>query len=279
MQSQQIPRESSIMINQKIETSLGQMAVTASFPIFPKATLFFWSGMFFDGTMWDPILEMFYEDYNVVVIDPPGHGGSHSPQNIFSIAECATIVSEILGHYHLDSCIFVGLSWGGFVGQSFVKFFPQKCNGLVLINTCASAPTTFEKIVFSILPSLLSRFGVKSFEGTLANALLSKSTAMNNHALMAKLRNALRFLDYNALKPTLLSVMKHRENLVDCIDTQDLKCLVIWGNQDNSISKSRSSELISLTPTKAKIKELDVGHNAVLEAPKEVTSALLEFLE
>lgn len=266
------------MIKEQIPTSLGNMAVAASTIDKPRGTLFFWPGMFFDGTMWDPIVYAFLADYNIVVIDPPGHGGSDAPAGIFSIKSCSDVVAEILDHYGLLSCVVVGLSWGGFVGQSFFKNHPQRCDGLILMNTCASGPRGSEKVMFSIIPHLLSMFGVKTFEGALTSALLSKSAAKEDQVLVGKLRNFLHLLDYKALKPVLFSVMKYREDLSDCVAGQDVNCMVIYGDQDPAMDHERSEELISLMPKNVSIKKLPVGHNAVLEAPDDVASAMQGFL-
>ncbi|UWQ75684.1 alpha/beta fold hydrolase [Leisingera sp. M658] len=266
------------MIKEQIQTSLGSMAVAISQSSNPKGTLAFWPGMFFDGTMWDPVLDAFLTDYNILVIDPPGHGGSDAPQKIFSIKDCSVILREILDHHALPSCMIVGLSWGGFVAQSFCKHFPDRCDGLVLMNTCASGPKRSEKIMFTIIPRLLARFGVKNFESALTNALLSKSAAKGNRMLVSKLRNYLHLLDYKALKPVLFSVMKHREDLSDCLNGSDIPCLVIYGDQDPAMDAVRSEHLISRMPANVSITKLPVGHNAVLEAPSDVTAAMKRFL-
>nr|WP_275423104.1 alpha/beta hydrolase [Leisingera sp. MMG026] len=234
--------------------------------------------MFFDGTMWDPILEAFIPDYNILVIDPPGHGGSDAPQKLFSIKDCSVALREILDHHALPSCTIVGLSWGGFVAQSFCKHFADRCDGLILMNTCASGPKTSEKIMFSIIPRLLARFGVKNFEGALTKALLSKSAAEDDHMLVSKLRNYLHLLDYKALKPVLFSVMKYREDLSDCLNGRNIPCLVIYGDQDPAMDAARSEHLLSRMPSQASVTKLPVGHNAVLEAPEDVAATMQRFL-
>ncbi len=266
------------MIKEYLQTRLGQMAITTSRASNSKGTLFFWSGMFFDGTMWDAVTNFFCKDYTIVVIDPPGHGASDAPKKIFSIQDCSSVVVEILDHLKLPSCTFVGLSWGGFVAQSFFNHFPERCDGLILMNTCSRGPGAADKFMFSILPRMLSLFGAKSFEGALRSSLLCEASVKGNPALVSRLRFSLQSLDFKALKPVLFSVMKYREGLENCISGKEVKCLVLYGDQDKAIDHARTSHMTSLLPPETTVKKLSAGHNVVLEAEEEVIVAMQGFL-
>lgn len=266
------------MGKEQVGTNLGGLAVSTSFAEESRGNLFFWAGMFFDGTMWDSIIEAFDGDYNIVVVDPPGHGGSEAPQRIFSMNECALAAVEVLDHYQLSSSVIVGLSWGGFVAQALFKQYPDRCEGLVLLNTCAAEPILSEKIMFSVLPIMLSLIGAKPFQGALINALLSESAIKNNAMLVSKLRGYLRTLNFKTMKKVFYSVMTKRAGLEDCFGGRDVKCLVIFGYQDAAMDKVRTDQLISLLPAPTVV-GLEVGHNAVLEAPDQVISAMKNFLK
>lgn len=265
------------MKKSQVETSLGSIGVSVSFIDNPRTTLFFWPGMFFDGSMWDEIVEEFIDQYNLVVVDPLGHGSSSSPEGYFSILDCANVVSEILEYYKVESTIIVGLSWGGFVAQSFSKHFSEMCEGMILINTCASPARSSEKLFFFLLPKLLSWFGVKHFESALVDNLLSEKSIKDDYVLVSKVKNYLRALNYSSLKNVLYSVMREREDLEYCASDSAVKSMIIYGELDKAMDKERTDRLMSLY-SQSQVVSLPVGHNAVLENPKAVIDSLNEFL-
>lgn len=266
------------MIKEQLDTCFGYIAVTNSILSGDKPTLFFWPGLFFDGSMWDEVANKFADSHNILLIDPPGHGGSDGAPNNFTMDECANLTREILNHYKLTSCHFIGLSWGGFVAQAFLHNYEDMCKGVVLINTCSLPPSFQEKILFSILPVLIPKLGVKHFDKALIDALLSKTAIANNEVLYGKVRNQLHSLDFTRMRNVFRSVMKKRADLTSYLSGKSVKSLVICGEQDAAMTEPRTRHLISLLPANTPVVSLDVGHNAVLEKPEQVTSAIQKYL-
>ena len=76
----------------------------------------FWPSLLMTGDMWAAQAVHFGAAHHVILVDPPGHGGSQKLTAPFTFTDCARVIVDILDGLGLQRTHFVGNSWGGMIG-------------------------------------------------------------------------------------------------------------------------------------------------------------------
>src|SRR3984893_18316211 len=90
----------------------------------------------------------------VVLVDPPGQGGSQPLTELFSFDDCARCLVDRLDGLGIDQAHFDGNSWGGMIGGTFAAIYPERIGGAVLMNCSAGRASVRQKAQFAILLAL-----------------------------------------------------------------------------------------------------------------------------
>ena len=90
-----------------------------------------------DHTFWTPVVERLAKSASILVYDCRGHGASSKPVGPYTAALFASDLDNLLTHVGWSSAVVAGASMGGCVTLAFGAFFPQRTNGLALIDTTA----------------------------------------------------------------------------------------------------------------------------------------------
>lgn len=88
-------------------------------------------------SMFQPQVEFFKHTHRVIVVDLRGNGQSNKldpPLNDILTTQCRD-VAQLLDHLHIESAVFVGVSYGGLIVQKFTHLYPDKVRGLVITDS------------------------------------------------------------------------------------------------------------------------------------------------
>jgi 3-oxoadipate enol-lactonase len=88
-----------------------------------------------DLHMWDPQVEAFTQDFQLVRYDRRGHGKSGAPKGPYSMDMLGRDALAIMDGLGLKKVSWCGLSMGGMVGQWLGANAPERIERLVLSNT------------------------------------------------------------------------------------------------------------------------------------------------
>jgi 3-oxoadipate enol-lactonase len=102
-----------------------------------KPTLVLSGALGLSTKMWEPQLDAFRREFDVVALDHPGHGAAPPPRGRVTVAS----IGERLLAQLPDSFSFCGLSLGGMVGMWLGANAPERVERLVLACTGASLGT------------------------------------------------------------------------------------------------------------------------------------------
>ncbi|HEY9545285.1 MAG TPA: alpha/beta fold hydrolase, partial [Solimonas sp.] len=132
-------------------TSLGalQVRVGGDGPV-----IVFWPSLMMDGRMWAAQATHFIGCHRVVLVDPPGHGGSDALSRNFSFDECARCIVDLLDALQIERTHWVGNSWGGMIGGTVAAQYPDRIGAAVLMNATASPAGWRHRIEFPLLAHL-----------------------------------------------------------------------------------------------------------------------------
>lgn len=90
-----------------------------------------------DLRLWEKIIDRLPPGLRLIRFDKRGHGLSSCPPGPYGMADLTRDTAGLLDHLGVRSCVFVGLSIGGMIGQQLAATRPDLVGGLVLSNTAA----------------------------------------------------------------------------------------------------------------------------------------------
>lgn len=96
--------------------------------------IIFLHGLLADHTLFEKQMSYFDERFKVLCWDAPAHGKSRPYMN-FSYRSVAKQLKDILDKEQIKKAVFVGQSMGGYVIQTFLKYYSEYAIGFIGIDT------------------------------------------------------------------------------------------------------------------------------------------------
>jgi 3-oxoadipate enol-lactonase len=90
-----------------------------------------------DGSMWQRVADALREPARVLAMDCRGHGRSGKPSGPYSTRRFAEDVRQAADAVGAESMLLGGCSMGGMVAQAFAGAWPERIQGLLLVDTTA----------------------------------------------------------------------------------------------------------------------------------------------
>lgn len=207
--------------------------------------------------MMEPIAKSFYKDYNVLIIDLPGHGKSEEPKSVWSLEEFALMVNTLVKTLKLKNITLVGHSFGGKISIIYASKYEVK--NLVLV----ASP-------YKVAITKLS-LKTKIFKKICKMKCLSKYTE--------KLKKRVGSRDYRNATPMMRNILVKHVNTDVSIFCKNIKAptIIIWGTLDTTVSIDNAYEIEKLIKDSAVIPYDGGTHFAYLEQ-KEKTVAIIDSL-
>ena len=262
---------------QAVDTVLGRIRVQVGGSGSP---IVFWPSLLMTGDMWHGVADNLIARRQVILVDPPGQGGSQSLTDYFSFDDCARCVADILDGLGLDKAHFVGNSWGGMIGATFAATYPERIGAAVLMNCTAGRASLRQKLEFAVLlrvakwtggiGSLLNRSVLKAF--------LGPTTMRERPDVVAHVSNTVKSVNIASASWAVKSVVPRRPDQRALLGRIQTPVLVVGGAEDATFPPRDAIDMAKAIPN-ASIRVLDgVAHLAGLENPPLVSALVEEFL-
>jgi len=97
-------------------------------------------GFLATGKLFDPVLEDFARNFQVIIPDLRGHGGSTNPSGEFTMRQSAKDVFALLDHLGHQEIRGVGISTGAMTLLHMATEQPARVKGMVLIGSASYYP-------------------------------------------------------------------------------------------------------------------------------------------
>jgi 3-oxoadipate enol-lactonase len=261
----------------RLPTKLGRLRVQVRGD---GEAILFWPSLLMTGAMWGGQVDEFEPDYRVIVVDPPGHGGSEKLTAPFSFTDCADTVADILDGVGVERTHFVGNSWGGMIGGTFAALHPNRIGRAVLMNCTASAAGRGQKFEYGLLLRMAKVFG--GLRGPLTRpalkAFLGPTTFHTRPEVVSFVRDAAHRVDVNSAAWAVTSVVPRRPDQRALLSRVKAPVLVVAGAEDATFPLRETIAMADAIPA-ADVRVLDgVAHLAALENPRLVNALIREFL-
>lgn len=220
-----------------------------------------------DLSIWDAVVPLLENDYDLIVPDLRGFGESSTVDTPYTILDFANDIAGLLDHLGLEKAAFAGHSMGGYVALAFAKEYPQRVSGLALVSSQAAADAPERKAGRYKTARDVAEKGVD----VVADAMTPKLSANEK---VQEFTNLLMKAQSRAGVVGALKAMAEREDFTSILSQFSFPVVLIHGDADALISIDRAREIKSILPAAQLIKLKKAGHMPMLEFPQETAEAL-----
>jgi 3-oxoadipate enol-lactonase len=262
---------------QTVDTVLGRVRVQVGGT---GAPIVFWPSLLMTGDMWHGVADGLIARSQVVLVDPPGQGGSQPLTDIFSFVDCARCVVDILDGLGIDQANFVGNSWGGMIGATFAATYPDRIGRAVLMNATAGRASVRQKLQFAMLLRLAQWQGKIGplLTGSVLKAFLGPTTFRERPDVVAHVRSAMTQVNVASVSWAVKSVVPRRPDQRTLLADIRTPVLVVAGAEDITFPPPEAIAMADAIPNSS-IRVLDgVAHLAGLEDPALVGTLVSDFV-
>jgi 3-oxoadipate enol-lactonase len=243
------------------------------------APIMFWPSLLMTGDMWHGVADGLVGHSQVILVDPPGHGGSQPLTDMFSFGDCARCIADILDGLGVDRTHYVGNSWGGMIGATFAATNPDRIGRAVLMNCTAGRAGLRQKVEYAMLLRLAQwqgRIGPMLIRSVL-KAFLGPTTFRERPDVVAQVRSAVESVDIASASWAVKSVVPARPDQHSLCADITAPVLVVAGVEDATFPPREAIAMAAAIPNSS-IRVLNrVAHLAGLEDPKLVSALVEEF--
>jgi 3-oxoadipate enol-lactonase len=261
-----------------VDTVLGRVHVQVSDST--GAAMLFWPSLLMTGDMWRAQSAQFGTTNRVILVDPPGHGRSDPLTGMFSFADCARCIADILDGLEVRRAHVVGNSWGGMIGATFAATYPDRISSAVLMNCTASPASARQKFEYTTLLKAAKVLGGirPPLTRSVLKAFLGPTTFTTRPEVVATVRAAVQSVDVASAKWAVRSVVPARPDQRDFLRRVEAPVLVVAGAEDPTFPLSETAAMAEAIPGAALAVLDNVAHLAALEDPPLVNSLIGDFL-
>ena len=238
-----------------------------------KAVVFL-HGFLENQTMWDVFIPELCKTHQIITLDLLGHGLSDVGTAMQTMEEQAETVAALLAFLEIKKATLIGHSMGGYVALAFADLYPEKTEGIALLNSTPLPDSDERKMNRD---RAVEAF--KSNKNITINLSIENLFAKENQKRMVK---TVQKVQKEALQTPLegiiasLKGMKLRKDRTFILQNKKFKNLLILGKQDAVLPYTETAKIAQNTHTK--LITLAGGHMSHLENTTEVFEAITTYL-
>ncbi|WP_436375069.1 alpha/beta fold hydrolase [Cytobacillus sp. BC1816] len=223
---------------------------------------------------WARVIPILAEDFRVIAVDLPGHGGSSLPAGDPSIEKMAEVIKGAIDELGLGKVSLFGHSLGGYVTLAFAESYEEKLKSFSLVHSTASPDSEEGKKGRDIAAGKIDKEGIKSFIEGLVPKLFAPGEKHPEEIQMAK-EIGYRISPEGA--KAALKAMKLRADRSHVLKSTKLPLLLVAGDKDQIIPLEKSFAVEGPNIKQVNIKA--AGHMSMYEAPEELAENIRKFLK
>lgn len=260
-----------------VETVLGRIRVRVRGS---GEAMLFWPSLLMDGTLWAGQLAHFADRYQVVLVDPPGHGGSSDLAGPFRFEQCAEVIVAIIDELGVEKVHVIGNSWGGMIGGTFAALHPDRIGVAVLMNATASPSNTRQKLEYGVLTATARLLGgIRGpLVGPVVDAFLGPTAKREKPEVVATVKQLAQQVNVKSGMHAVTSVVPRRPDQRSLFGQIRTPVLVVAGAEDATFPVAETEVMADSIPGARFVVLEQSAHLAALESPTEVNALIDDFL-
>ena len=226
-----------------------------------------------DHGMWAQQMPELLERFQVLRYDTRGLGASDAPRAEYSVAQLGRDVLAIADSLRIQNFVFCGLSLGGMIGQWLGIHASNRVSKLILANTSAKITP---KSRWDERRRMVLEGGMQAIVEMAMSRFFSPETLAYANPYVNSIRATLLAADAVGYAGCCSAIrdMDHTGSLRKI----GAPTLVITGDRDVATPWEGHGEILAREIPGARAVHLLAAHLANVEAPREFTGAVVEFL-
>lgn len=231
-----------------------------------------------DSRMWDGVRAPLAARGRLITPDQRGLGRTALPKTDRepSLDDAARDVLALLDRLELDRVVLGGCSMGGYLTMAVLRAAPERVDGVVLIDTKASADGDEARANRLEMADRVEREGVGFLPEPTVPLVLGKTTREQRPEVVEKLREIVA-----AQPPAGVAwaqrAMAARPDSVETLRALDVPALVIVGEEDELTRIEEAHAMVEAIPGATLEVIPAAGHLSPMEDPASVAEAILSW--
>lgn len=239
--------------------------------------LVFLHGFCENKEIWHAFTKPLEQEYRVVLLDLPGHGSNTAPHEKYSMNNNADFVRDALQSLHINQCVLIGHSMGGYTAMAMAEKYPELLLGVVMFHSSALPDTEEKKENRNKTIDFIRRNGVEKFMDTFVAPLFYEGNRQSQQAAIQQLTQTGKQIALEAIIGTL-EAMRDRPDRTSVLAAVDFPFLFIAGKQDAAVTLEQTLQQCHLPKISSTLFLDRTGHMGMFERPQETLAALRGFV-
>ena len=223
-----------------------------------------------DHTIWEPVVPLLEEDFDMILPDQRGFGGSPASPTAYQLIDLADDLAMLLDELRIEKAVIAGHSMGGYVALAFGHSHPERTLALGLVSSQAAADTPERKVGRFQLAERVEANGV----GEVADSM---PALLTGDAILQTWLKELILRQSPAGVAEALRAMAERPDATPFLAQFDFPVISIHGRADRIIPIERAVEMQVLIRAGG-LAEVQTGHMPMMESPQMTAGDLKRLL-
>lgn len=224
----------------------------------------------------------FYEHHRSLLVDLPGHGQSDKPDVAYTQERFARAIEAVMRDAKVERAVLVGHSMGGPVALTFLRLFPDRTKGLVLVDAYLSASAPRSAAELAKLKAKVDAYAQTYRQPGYRKATTAMIDSMFSAKTTAAQREEIRTKMLSTPQPVMASAMEGMlllEPLRPNEKYATLPVMAIVAARAPSANASFEARLRKVFPKLTFEAWQGSGHFLMIESPDRFNAALEKFVD
>jgi len=227
--------------------------------------------------IWDDFADKLAEEFQVILMDVPGHGKSEVVEDTHHMELHAQAAKQLLDENHIESCTMIGHSMGGYIALAFAELYPETLDGFALFH---SHPFADSEQVKQNRQKAIEKIQAGKKEEIIRNHLPKTFADDNVNRFMEKIDGAIEVgleIPENGIVANLKGMMT-RPDRSSLVKQTNKPFLLIAGKKDNFMDFNTIVPKVDL-PESGRLETLEhSGHMGFVEEKDRSLQAIRAFV-
>jgi 3-oxoadipate enol-lactonase len=220
-----------------------------------------------DHHLWDEILPLLEDTFDVIIPDLRGFGESTLGASSPTIEDYASDIAGLLDDLSIQKAAIAGHSMGGYVALAFARLYRERLTGLGLVSS-------------QVLPDPPDRkegrykSAADVAENGFANVVATMTPKFTSNEKLKSFARASMERQQPSAYIAALKAMAERPDSTALLGSLKVPVVVIHGNSDALIPVERAREVKAALPEAYLVEINGAGHMPMMEAQEKTAEAL-----
>jgi 3-oxoadipate enol-lactonase len=223
-----------------------------------------------DHTIWDEVLSLLENNFDIITPDLRGFGQSDIVKSQYKILDMAADIAGLLDQLGIEKVAIAGHSMGGYVALAFARAYPERVLGLGLVASQAPADPPERKQGRYDAAAEIIKTGVEP----VAESMSAKLTS--DKRVQTFVRGLIAEQQPMGLAGAL-KAMAERDDSTSILSGFKFPVAIVHGEEDELIPVQRAQEIKAAIPHAILMELSGVGHMPMMEN-SQITATTLKNL-